>query len=267
MIPGIPVCTAWFDNMKKFLLCLSLLVSSAAFAGELEDANAAFAKKDYALALKIYTKLANAGNVEAQQHLGEMYWYGEAGSVDEGRAQDWFKKAAAKGNRVAAASLEVMKQRVARRAEIDYWVSKYDGSDLRSGEYRCPAPRIPQMSKLSDEIDRVSSSVKVWQDCYNRSVTHLNDVSPLTKLIPADIAKLMSKTEMEQANAHLQQVHDNVAEDAKVSARLVLADFAAWRDATEAYVAQHNEIVKNAPSDERQRDIEARRNNYAPPGK
>jgi hypothetical protein len=47
----------------------------------------------------------------------------------------------------------------------------------------------------------------------------------------------------------------------------VLADFAAWRDATEAYVAQHNEIVKGAPSAERQRDIEARKSNYAPTGK
>jgi hypothetical protein len=267
MIPGILFCNAWLDNMKKFLVCLSLLASSAAFAGELEDANAAFAKKDFPLALKLYTKLANAGNVEAQQHLGEMYWYGEAGEVDDAKAQMWFKKAAAKGNPVAAASLEVMKQRVARRTDIDFWISQYDGSDLRSGEYRCPAPRIPQMSKLSDEIDRVSGSVKAWQDCYNRSVTHLNEVSPLTKLIPADIAKLMSKAELEQANVHLQQVHDNVAEDAKVSARLVLADFAAWRDATEAYVAQHNEIVKKAPSEERQRDIDARKNNYAPQGK
>lgn len=253
--------------MKKYLLCLSLLASSAVYAGELEDANAAFARKDYPQALKLYTKLANAGNVEAQQHLGEMYWYGEAGAVDDAKAQAWFAKAAAKGNAVAIASLDVMKQRAARRADIDYWTSKYDGSDLRSGEYRCPAPRIPAVSKLNDEIERVSNNVKAWQDCYNRAVSHLNDVSPLTKLIPADIAKLMNKQEMEQATAHLSQVHDNVAEDAKVSSRLVLADFAAWRDATEAYVAQHNEIVKGSPSEERRRDIEARKNNYAPPGK
>jgi TPR repeat protein len=253
--------------MKKYLLCLSLLASSAAFAGELEDANAAFAKKDYAQALKLYTKLANGGNAEAQQHLGEMYWYGEAGAVDDAKAQAWFTKAAAKGNAVAIASLDVMKQRAARRADIDYWVSKYDGSDLRSGEYRCAAPRIPAVSKLNDEIDRVSNSVKVWQDCYNRFVNHLNEVAPLTKLIPQDIVKLMNKQEMEQATAHLAQVQDNVAEDAKVSSRLVLADFAAWRDATEAYVAQHNEIVKGAPSAERQRDIEARKSNYAPTGK
>jgi hypothetical protein len=44
--------------------------------------------------------------------------------------------------------------------------------------------------------------------------------------------------------------------------KLVLADFAAWRSATEAYVSEHNEIVKGSPSAERQADIDARRNNY-----
>lgn len=249
------------------IFCLALMLAGAANADELADANALFAQKAYPEALQKYTRLANAGNVEAQQHLGEMYWYGEAGVVDEARAQAWFSKAAAKGNAVAIASLEMMKQRVTRRADIDYWVSKYDGSDLRSGEYRCLAPRIPPMSKVNDEIDRVSNNVKVWQDCYNRFVIHLNEVTPLTKLIPQDVAKLMNKQETEQATAHLARVQDNVAEDAKVSARLLLADFAAWRDATEAYVAQHNEIVKRAPSEARQRDIEARKNNYVPAGK
>jgi hypothetical protein len=253
--------------MKKTLLCLCLAFSATAYAGELADANTAFEKKDYATALRLYTKLANAGNVEAQQHLGEMYWYGEAGEADEAKAEAWFRKAAAKGNAVAIASLDVMKQRVTRRAEIDYWTSKYDGADLRSGEYRCPAPRFPAVSKTNDEIDRVSANLQNWQDCHNRFVTHLNEVAPLTKLIPADVAKLMNKQEMEKATTHLEQVHANVAESARVNSRLVLADFAAWRDATDAWVKQHTEIVSKVPSEARLREIEARRNNYAAPAK
>lgn len=232
---------------KTILFCLSLFFAAHVVAGELEDAHAAFEKKDYAHALKLYTRLANAGNAEAQQHLGQMYWYGEAGEVDEARAEAWFRKAADKGNKVAIASLDVMKQRVTRRADIEYWMSKYDGSDLRSGEYRCPAPRFPAVSKLNEEIDRVSASMKTWQDCHNRFVTHLNEQSPLTKRIPGDVAKLMNKQETEQATAHLQQVQANVAESAKVNSKMVLADFAAWRDATEAWVKQHNDIVKSAP--------------------
>jgi hypothetical protein len=239
--------------MKTRLFCLALLVCGSALANELADANAAFAKKDYPQALRLYTKLAGAGNVEAQQHLGEMYWYGEAGSVDEAKAEAWFRKAAAKGNNVAIASLDIMQQRVARRADLDYWISKYDGAELRGGEYRCPAPRIPAISKQNDEIDRVSAAMTAWQECYNRFVTHLGAVTPLVKRIPPDVARLMNKDEVERARIHLEQVQANVAEDARVSSKLVLADFAAWRTATEAWVNEHNEIVRHAPPADPQR--------------
>jgi hypothetical protein len=234
--------------MKTKLFLASLLLCGAAFAGELEDANALFEKKDYAGALKIYTKLANAGNPQAQQALGQMYWYGEAGQVDEAKAEALFKKAAAKGNKVAIASLELMEQRVKRRKEIDYWISGYDGEDLKSGEFRCVAPRIPAMSKINADIDRIGAAVSAWQDCYNKFVTNLNAATPLTKRIPPDIAKLMTKDEMEKSTAYLGQLQANLSEEAKVSSKLVLADFAAWRSATEAYVNEHNKMVKQNAS-------------------
>ena len=169
-----------------------------------------------------------------------MYWYGEAGQVDEAKAEALFRKSAAKGNKVAAASLEVMDQRVKRRKEIDYWVKGYDGEDLKSGEFRCTAPRIPAMSKINADIDRIGAAVTNWQECYNKFVTNLNAATPLTKRIPADIAKLMTKDETEKSTAYLTQLQSNLTEEAKVSSKLVLADFAAWRTATEAYVAEHN---------------------------
>ncbi|HZV64174.1 MAG TPA: sel1 repeat family protein [Telluria sp.] len=245
--------------MKTCLFCLSLLLGSSAFADELADANALFARKAYPQALQLYTKLANAGNVEAQRHLGEMYWYGEAGAIDNAKADTWFRKAAAKGDKVAVAALDVMQQRQARRADIDYWMSKYDGADLKSGQFRCPAPRIPAISKLNDEIKRVTEAMQGWQDCYNAFVVNLNNNAPLTKRMPADIAKLMNEAEMTQATAYLTDLHQRLAEDARISAKLVLADFGVWRDATEAYIAEHNEIVKSAPSDDRQRDGAARK--------
>lgn len=229
--------------MKRLLLCLALAVSSAAFAGELEDAQALFDKKDYAGAMKVYTRLANAGNPAAQQLLGQMYWYGEAGTVDEAKAKELFEKSAAKGNKVAAESLVVMAQRVTRRAEIDYWIKGYDGADLQSGEFRCPAPRIPAVSKINEEIDRVNKAVTSWQDCYNRMVTNLNSQSPLSKRIPPEIARLMTKQETEASNAYLEQVRQNIAEGAKVNSKMVLADFAAWRSQTEAFIEEHNAVV------------------------
>lgn len=235
---------------KTALLFAGLLLSGLVHAGELEDAKALFDQKKYPEAMKLYTKLAIAGNVEAQQSLGQMYWYGEAGEVDEAKATAWFTKAAAKGNKVAADSLVIMQQRVARRADIDYWVSKYDGEDLRSGKFHCTAPRVPPISKQSDEIDRVANAINKWQDCYNGFVQNLNAVTPLTNRIPADIAKLMNAAEMEKAKAHLAQVQENVSEEAKVGAKMTLADVAVWRSATEAYIAEHNAIVNKAPKDE-----------------
>jgi TPR repeat protein len=238
-----------------------MLLAGTCSADELAAANAAFTNKDYAGALQRYTKLANAGNIEAQQHLGEMYLYGEAGAVDEAKAEAWFRKAAAKGNSVAIASLDLMRRRGEHRADIDYWVDKYDGSDLTTGQYRCPAPRFPTVSKQSDEIDRVSASMTKWQECYNAQARALNEASPLTKRIPADVAKLINKSEMERAEKRLAEVYTNLTESAQVKAKLVLADFAVWRDATDAWVKEHNEIVKSTPSLEREKELENRRNN------
>jgi TPR repeat protein len=232
--------------MKTKLFLASLLLCGAAFAGELEDANALFEKQDYAGAMKLYTKLANAGNPAAQQALGQMYFYGEAGQVDEAKAVELFKKAAAKGNKVAIASLELIDQRARRRADIDYWIKGYDGADLKTGEYRCVAPRIPAMSKINADIDRIGAAVKSWQECYNRYVTNLNAAMPLTKRIPADIQKLMNRKEIEESTAYLAQLQLNLSEEAKVSSKLLLADFDAWRRATEAYVTEHNGMVKDA---------------------
>ncbi len=235
--------------MKTTLFLASLLLCGAAFAGELEDANALFEKKDYAGAMKLYTKLANAGNPAAQQALGQMYFYGEAGQVDEAKAVELFRKAAAKGNKVATASLDLIDQRVKRRADIDYWIKGYDGVDLKTGEYRCVAPRIPAMSKINADIDRIGGAVKAWQECYNKYVTHLNNAMPLAKRIPADIQKLMNKEETEKSHAYLAQLQENLSEEARVSSKLLLADFDAWRTATENYVEQHNKMVKNAKKD------------------
>jgi len=234
---------------KNMMLLLGLLVAGVVHAGELEDAKALFEQKKYPEALKLYTKLANGGNVAAQQSLGQMYWYGEAGAVDEAKARMWFEKAAAKGDKVALASLDVMRQRVERRAEIDHWVSGYDGADLKSGKFSCPAPRIPAISKQTEEIERVSKAISTWQECYNGFVSNLNAVSPLAERIPADIAKLMNATEMERAKKHLAQLQEDISEEAKVRAKLVLADVAAWRSATEAFVGEHNAIVKKLPKE------------------
>lgn len=151
--------------------------------------------------------------------------------------------------------------RATRQADIDYWLKGYDGSEFTSGEYRCPPPRFPSMSKDNQEIDRVSTNMETWQDCHNNAVKHFNATPSFAKLIPADVAALLTPDEKKQAEERLQLVHDNVNETLKVSAELVLADFSAWRSATNAWVKEHNEIVKNAPTPEREHQLDERRQN------
>ena len=237
--------------MKKTLFCLSLLLSAAVYADDLADANALFAKKSYPQALQMYTKLANAGNAEAQLHMGEMYLYGEAGSVDLPKAESWFKKSAAKGNKTAIAALEMMKQREVRKADIEYWMSKYDGAELKSGKFRCPTPRIPSISKQNDEINAVGAKLEAWQTCYNGFVENLNASKPLTKLIPKDVANLLTKEEMATATAHLEAVYSRIAEEARVSSKLVMADLSAWRSATDAYVSDYNKMMSDAAAEKK----------------
>jgi hypothetical protein len=144
---------------------------------------------------------------------------------------------------------ELEDARAQRRAEIDHWVGGYDGADLKSGKFRCPAPRIPAISKQTEEIERVANAIDKWQNCYNGFVNNLNAVSPLSERIPADIVKLMNASELERARKYLAQVQENISQEAKVGAKLVLADVAVWRSATEAYVGEHNAIVKKAPKE------------------
>ena len=232
--------------MKKILFCLSLLFSSAVVADDLADANALFAKKSFPQALQMYTKLANGGNAEAQLHLGEMYLYGDTGTVDLPKAETWFKKSAAKGNKTAIAALEMMKQRDVRKADIEYWTSKYDGAELKTGQYRCPTPRVPAISKQNDEIEAMGAKIEVWKNCYNAFVENLNAAKPLTKRIPKDIADLMTKDENAKATAHLDAVYARLTEEARVSSKLFLADLSAWREATDTYVLENNRIVDEA---------------------
>lgn len=232
--------------MKKTLFCLSLLLSGAAYADGLADANALFAKKSYPEALQMYTKLANGGNAEAQLHMGEMYLYGEAGAIDLVKAETWFKKSAAKGNKTAIAALEMMKQRQLRKADIEYWMSKYDGAEFKTGTFRCVAPRLPAVSKQNEEIDAVTKKVNAWKTCYNDAANGLNAANPLTQRIPKDVADLMTKDEMATATTYLGTVFSNLIEEARVSSKLFMADYTVWRDATDAYVTENNRIVKEA---------------------
>jgi TPR repeat protein len=225
--------------MKKYLLGLLFVAfACGAKADQLADANKLLESKSYAQALSLYTSLAGSGNSEAQFHLGEMYWYGEGVAANDATAQTWFTKAAGAGHAEAAAALAVMRERVVRKADIEYYRVQYDGADVALEKFQCSDPAIPAVSTTNADIKAVSDRVAAWMECYNRFVQNMNTVQPPGKAIPADVAKLMNEIELTQATSRMDQVYGNVIGAAKVKADSVVAANGAWTEKTNDFVKQ-----------------------------
>ena len=223
-------------------MVLALLCSTAASADELSDANKLLENKSYSQALALYTKLAGQGNAVAQYHLGEMYWYGEAGKIDLPKATAWFEKAAAGGNKEAVAALSTMRARGARANEIGYWASSYNGAKLTEGQYSCKEPEFPAVSQENESIKDLTRQYSQWSTCYRGQVEHLRAASTPAKVIPADILALMNQQELDQASAHIDAVNARIAKDTGARAEAVMASYDRWKMATEAYVQQQNKL-------------------------
>ena len=163
----------------------------------------------------------------------------------------------------AALSPELAQQREARKADIEKWVTHYDGYELRSGEFTCRTPRIPQISKDNAEITVVGERVTAWQHCYNRFVDNLNKKEAPEARIPKDVYALMTPEEKEKAIARIKSVVAEVGLTASVKAKTIMADYAAWRTATEAWVVEHNATTKDI-QERNHGDYELRRNNFVP---
>ena len=77
---------------------LALAVSNGvAFAGPLEDAQAAYDRGDYATALQLMMPLAAKGNAAAQTDIGWMFENGQGVPKDYDEAVKWYRLAAAQG--------------------------------------------------------------------------------------------------------------------------------------------------------------------------
>ena len=74
-----------------------LLTVGTVWADPFEDAAAAYARGDYAIALKAFKSLAAQGHAMAQNHLGVQYRNGKGVPQDYEKAREWYEKAAAQG--------------------------------------------------------------------------------------------------------------------------------------------------------------------------
>ena len=95
--------------MKKLILTLAMsliwpLMASADFDAGLQ----AYKSGDYAAALQQWRPLAEAGNPNAQNNLGAMYYGGQGVPKDEARAYAWASLAVAQGETNARAVIDYL---------------------------------------------------------------------------------------------------------------------------------------------------------------
>jgi TPR repeat protein len=86
------------------LLCATLF-SATSYAGPLQDAQAAYDRGKYGIALDLWQPLAERGNPDAQVGLGGLYLGGYGVAKDEAAAMAWFRKAAEQGSAAGQFSL------------------------------------------------------------------------------------------------------------------------------------------------------------------
>ena len=94
-------------RIASFAICALLIFGGigSASAGPLEDAAAAYLRKDYATALRLLRPLAEEGNESAQHILGVIYGQGQGVPQDYVEAVKWYRKAAEQGNATAQLNL------------------------------------------------------------------------------------------------------------------------------------------------------------------
>lgn len=232
--------------MKKqlFAVLLAAACCGLAHADEFGDAIKAWENKDFAKALPVFTKLANAGNAAAQLQLGEMYGFGEGVTEDMAMASMWLQKARANGNPDAAASLALVAERSRLKPEIATYTTSFDGGDVKFSNFNCVQPVIPLQSSTNDEIRKVQDAVKDWMACYGRFAEALNQSLPPGKKIPAHVSKVMNAAEYAQASNLMDKSYAAIAATAKRDAEQIVVQRDAWTARTSEFVANNNAEAK-----------------------
>jgi TPR repeat protein len=88
-------------RLGALLAAVLCLLAAPAVAGPWEDALAAHDAGRYEEALELLKPLAEGGNLDAQNKLSHMYWYGEGTEPDYPTALGWSRRAAAAGSAAA----------------------------------------------------------------------------------------------------------------------------------------------------------------------
>lgn len=180
---------------------------------------------------------ADKGDAAAMLQLGEMYWYGNGAPLDRARGDALFARAAAAGNKQAVAAMALSAQRRQRQADIEYWTTRYDGSDLAAAKAACVAPAIPAESTSVEEARAVDTAYEAYRSCYNKYVDNIYTVPGAR--IPQAVADVMSDAEFALASSRLNGIYKMAQAQAAEQAAAVAAERAKWADLSVANITTH----------------------------
>ena len=96
-----------FKYLNVLIVILSLLATDALLAAPDDEARAAYDQGDYATAHRIWSELAEQNDGRAQYALGVMHATGNGREKDQGKAFEWFEKAAQNGHLKAMYNLGI----------------------------------------------------------------------------------------------------------------------------------------------------------------
>jgi TPR repeat protein len=88
--------------LTLFIFSVGFALTGPAFAVPQPDAEAAYARGDYATAFKLWLPLAEQGSARAQFNIARMYERGEWVAQDQAVAAEWYRRAAQQNARDAA---------------------------------------------------------------------------------------------------------------------------------------------------------------------
>ena len=95
-------------TLWPLIAAIGLSLCSVAMAGPLQDADKAAERGDSAIAMPIWLRLANKGDMTAQLALASAYDCGGCAMYDPTEAKRWYTAAAEQGNGQAQLSLAVL---------------------------------------------------------------------------------------------------------------------------------------------------------------
>ena len=104
-------------------LALSLGTVSAAWSADFQKGLAAYNSGDYATALHEWTPLAERGNADAANHIGQIYRNGQGVLRDHKTAVKWYRLAAEEGHAFGAINLAFAY--FSAKGVEENWVSGY----------------------------------------------------------------------------------------------------------------------------------------------